>query len=235
MFNCSFFGQETWLKDAIASLFDPNLLDQIFAKNTAFAEQINATFSYAGNFCVDHNCESFSFLLALAMGQNLLDMFLRLKVSDNMIYRDTFWSSGATYPELSGTSLCATISPFEGGYPIDTGVLNGIEAILDLETFDNGDLTNVGDGAYVQVLDPSDYALPHLKGFSIGPGSSVDVHIRPALYGITQTALKRFDYLQRGCAERFFDNWTDDLNGMIGEYSLSNCLLSATWIQINDE
>ena len=223
------------MKGAIASLFEPDILDQIFTQSTAFAELVNATKSYAKSFCRDHECKSFSFLLALAIGQNLLDMFLKVKVSNNTINRDELFETGATYPELSGTSLCATISPFEGYFPIQTGVLNGIEAILDLETFDNGDLTNVGDGAYVQVLDPSDYALPHLKGFSIGPGSSVDVHIRPALYGITQTALKRFDYLQRGCAERFFDNWTEDLNGMIGEYSLSNCLLSATWTQINDE
>ena len=223
------------MKGAIASLFEPDILDQIFTQSFAFAEQVNATKSYAKIFCPGHECNSFSFLLALAIGQNLLDMFLTLKVHNNTFTHDTLVKSGATYPELSGTSLCATISPFEGGYPIDTGVLNGIEAILDLETFDNGDLTSIEDGAYVQVLDPFDYALPHLKGFSIGPGSSVDVHIRPALYGITQTALKRFHYLQRRCADRFFDNWTEDLNGMIGEYSLSNCLLSATWTQINDE
>ena len=225
------------MKGAIASLFEPDILDQVFTQSTAFAEQVNATKSYAESFCPDHECKSFSFLLALAIGQNLLDMFLKLKVSGNMINRDALFNSGATYPELSGTSLCATISPFEGCFPIQTGVLNGIEAILDLETFDNGDLTNIGDGAYVQVLDPSDYALPHLKGFSIGPGSSVDVHIRPALYGITQTALKRFDYLERRCAEPFFDNWMEDLNvnGMIGEYSLSNCLLSAAWTEINEK
>ena len=235
MFNCPFFGQETWMKDAIASLFEPDILDQIFTQSTAFAEQVNATKSYAKIFCPDRKCNSLSFLRALARGQNLLDMFLTLKVHNNTFTHDTLVKSGATYPELSGTSLCATISPFEGDYPIETGVLNGIEAILDLETFDNGDLTNIGDGAYVQVLDPSDYALPHLKGFSIGPGSSVDVHIRPALYGITQTALKRFDYLERRCSERFFDKGTDDLNGMIGEYSLSNCLLSAAWTEINEK
>ena len=63
----------------------------------------------------------------------------------------------------------------------------------------------------------------------------MDVHIRPALYGITQTALDRFDYLERRCSERFFDKGTDDLNGMIGEYSLSNCLLSAAWTEINEK
>ena len=220
------------MKGAIASLFEPDILDQIFTQSTAFAEQVNATKSYAKNFCPDHNCKSFSFLLALAIGQNLLDMFLTLKVHNNTFTHDTLVKSGATYPELSGTSLCATISPFEGNFPIQTGVLNSIEAILDLETFDNGDLTNVEDGAFVQVLDPGDYALPQLKGFSISPGSSVDLHITPALYGITQAALKSFDYLERRCAEPFFDKGTEDLNG---EYSLSDCLLSATWTQINDK
>ena len=158
IFQLLFFGQETWMKGAIASLFEPDILDQIFTQSFAFAEQVNATKSYAKSFCPDHECNSFSFLLALAIGQNLLDMFLKVKVSNNTINRDTLFNSGATYPELSGTSLCATISPFEGYFPIQTGVLNGIEAILDLETFDNGDLTNVEDGAFVQVLDPGDYA-----------------------------------------------------------------------------
>ena len=70
MFNSPFFGQETWMKYAIASLFEPDILDQIFTQSTAFAEQVNATKSYAESFCPDHNCKSFSFLLALAIGQN---------------------------------------------------------------------------------------------------------------------------------------------------------------------
>ena len=66
--------------------------------------------------------------------------------------------------------------------------------------------------------------LAQLKGFSVAPGSAVDVHIRPALFRITESALHRFDYLQRRCADTSVDKGVEDLDGMDGDnsYSLSN-------------
>ena len=111
---------------------------------------------------------------------------------------------------------------------------NGIETIIDLETFDNGDMAMTGDGANIQVTEPHDYPLARLKGFSVGPGSAVEVHIRPALFSITQNALDDFDYLERKCVEPSIDKGLEDLDGMIGNYSLSNCLVSAALTEMDN-
>ena len=115
-------------------------------------------------------------------------------------------------------------------------VQNGVETIIDLETFDNGDLAITGDGAYIQVTEPKDYPLAQLRGFSVGPGSAVDVHIRPALFRITNSALDRFGYLERKCANPSLDKGLEDLDGMVGDYySLSNCLVSAAVTEMDDK
>ena len=110
---------------------------------------------------------------------------------------------------------------------------NGVEVVVDLETFDNGDLEITGDGADILVTNPGEYSLAQLKGFSVSPGTAVEVHIRPEIYGITDAALA-FDYLDRKCVDTFVDQRTDLLNGTHGiiNYSLSNCLVSAALLEI---
>ena len=222
--------QEEWLKEA-AETFDT--LAYSLWSDTAFGQQINASSNYAGYICPDLKdwC-----LAKLAMGQNLIEMLLTLKVQGKPVEGNVFGNSNAIYPEESGTSsICVTISLADVGIRSKSGVGNGIETIIDLETFDNGDLSMTGDGAYIQVTEPHDYPLARLKGFSVGPGSGVEIHIRPSLFSITQRALDRFDYLERKCVETSIDKGLEDLDGMNGSYSLSNCLLSAALTQIENE
>ena len=104
--------------------------------------------------------------------------------------------------------------------------------IVDLETFDNGDMNVVGDGADIQVIDPRDNSLVQLRGFSVSPGTSVNVKIRPNLFSITEGALG-FNYIDRKCIEPSVDkelNYVDEKNGR--KYSLSNCLVAATLDEI---
>ena len=220
--------QEEWLKEA-AETFDT--LAYSLLNDTAFNQQINASLAYAGNICPDLKdwC-----LVRVAMGQNLIEMLLKLEVQGKPVEGNVF-EADAIYPEESGTSICVKISLADVGIRSKSGVRNGIETIIDLETFDNGDLAMTGDGAYIQVTEPHDYPLARLKGFSVGPGSAVEVHIRPSLFSITQRALDRFDYLERKCVETSIDKGLEDLDGMNGSYSLSNCLLSAALTQIENE
>ena len=166
----------------------------------------------------------------------MIDLFLKLKIQGHTLVGDIFQSYSVIQPEESGTYLCTSIIAAEEGSPSQSGVLNGVETIIDLETFDNGDLNMVGDGAYVQITEPKDYPLPQLKGFSVGPGSAVEVHIRPALFSITQAALN-FDYLERKCAEPSVDKGLEDLDGMDNDYdySISNCLVSAAVTVMDDD
>ena len=169
-------------------------------------------FLFQTNFTVlpEMSYLSFMCLLKLSMGQNLLDMFLKLRFQGHTIPGDIF-RSYAVYPEESGTSKCVTIKVAYDGYESQSGVMNGVETIIDLETYDNGDLGMTGDGAYVQVTEPEDYPLAKLKGFSVGPGQAVEVHIKPSLFGITKSALDRFDYLERKCVEPSVDKELEDL------------------------
>ena len=91
-----------------------------------------------------------------------------------------------------------------------------------------------GDGADIQVLGPDEYSLARLKGFSVSPGSAVEVHIRPALFSISERALHGFDYLERKCVEPSVDKWSNNLaKGQTRSYTLSNCLVSATQAEMD--
>ena len=140
--------------------------------------------------------------------------------------------------EDSGSSLCTSITNISReGFISQSGVGNGMETIIDLETYDNGDRAMTGDGADIQVLGPEEYPLARLKGFSVSPGSAVEVHIRPALFGISEKALRDFDYLKRKCVEPSVDKWSNNLTkGLTTKsYTLSNCLVSATLAEIKDK
>ena len=167
------------------------------------------------------------------MGPNLETMLLRLKIQNESNIFNMFDSHSVDVEKSSGTSFCININIANESYPSQSGVGNGIEVVIDLETFDNGDLEVSGDGADILVTNPGDYSLAQLKGFSVSPGSAVEVHIRPARFSITQSALA-FDYLDRKCVEPSVDKRANLLNGThgVGNYSLSNCLVSAALTEI---
>ena len=206
---------------------------EALANDTSLEKQIRSTLGYAKWFCPGNN---FDCLLSVAMGQNLFSMFTKLKIQNESVKGNIFQNSNSTYPEFSsGTYFCASIDIANEGYPSQSGVGNGVETIIDLETFDNGEIgdsATTGDGADIQVTDRGDYSLAQLKGFSVSPGFAVQVHIRPALFSITEQALDKFDYLERNCVEPSIDQELNNLDGMIGNYTLSNCLVSVTMTNI---
>ena len=207
------------------------MYDEALSNDSSLENQINSTRDYTYGLCPQNNIDC---LISLAMGQNLFSMFTKLKIQNESVKRKIFRNSDSTYLEFStGTYLCVSIDIAREGYPSQSGVGNGIETIIDLETYDNGDRVTTGDGADIQVTDPGEYSLAQLKGFSVSPGFAVQVHIRPTLFSITEQALQKFDYLERNCVEPSVDKELNHLYGMMGNYTLSNCLVSATLTNIN--
>ena len=196
------------------------------SNDISLGNQIDSILSYARGVCPEN---SYDCLLSVAMGQNLFSTFTKLRIQNESVNGDIFKNSNSTYPEFSsGTFLCVSIDVANEGYPSQSGVGNGIETIIDLETYDNGDMATTGDGADIQVTDNREYPLAQLKGFSVSPGFAVQVHIKPALFEITEQAVDKFDYLERNCVEPSVDKELNNIDGMVGDYTLSNCLVSVT-------
>ena len=198
---------------------------------SALYDQIRGVW-YGALFCPDEG--NLTCWIPFIKGQNLQHLFLKLKIQNETLQAENIFESYFVDIEDSGSSLCTGITNItREGFTSQSGVGNGMETIIDLETYDNGDRAMTGDGADVQVLGPDEYPLARLKGFSVSPGSAVEVHIRPALFGISEKALHGYDYLKRKCVEPSVDKGSNNLTGVTGSYTLSNCLVSATQAEIN--
>ena len=215
-------AQEKWLSKAVNLLYKgPHQL-----VNEDVRHQVNATLEYASQLCPDRNLAC---MFSIAKGQNLIMMLLDLRIRGEVLPENPFKASKSVNVESSaGTTFCIAVDISNEGFSSRSGVGNGIEMIVDLETFDNGDMNVVGDGADIQVTDPRDNSLVQLRGFCVSPGTSVNVKIRPNLFSITEGALG-FNYIDRKCIEPSVDK---ELNYVEGKYSLSNCLFAATLDEI---
>ena len=169
--------------------------------------------------------------------QNFESFVMQLKIQNKTFVGSSLFNSskpGLSVEVSSATSKCVKVLPDPEDFPIHSGKGNGVQVLVDLETFDNGNLDLMGDGLNILVTDAHDYSLTELHGFSVGPGSAVDIIIRPLLYTTTQSALDNFNYVQRKCVDEDRDLGPDKgLKGVPGNYSLSNCLVSATLTEIS--
>ena len=195
-----------------------------------FVDLMNQVPDYAFSICSN---DSYQCWMKLTQGQNFYSMISHLKIQGEEV--DLFQEGSPVSVEpTSGSNYCPSIKPDSVRFPIRSGIGNGVEVLLDLETFDNGDMLVLGDGVDILLTEPFDYALTDLMGFSAGPGSAVDVQIKPELFTTTNAALK-FDYLKRKCVDVDKDKALQQMEGMTGNYSLSNCLVSATLTQIYEK
>ena len=190
---------------------------------------------YAKDFCPD--LEDDVCWTHLMMGPNLENMLMRLTIQYKNPIFDMSESGSVGMEISSGTFYCININIANENAPSQSGSGNGIEAVIDLETFDNGDIGVTGDGADILVTNPGEYSLAQLKGFSASPGSAVEIRIRPEIFTITDSGLA-FDYLDRKCVDTSVDKRDNLLEGSPGEeisYSLSNCLVSAAMTEIQNK
>ena len=210
------------------------LNDSAFSASAAlyqtFVAQANGSW-YAKDFCPDfYDDVCWTHLM---MGPNLDNMLIRLTIQNKNPIFDMSESGSVGMEISSGTFYCINIDIANENAPSRSGSGNGIEAVIDLETFDNGDIGVTGDGADILVTNPGEYSLAQLKGFSASPGSAVEIRIRPEIFSITDSALK-MDYLDRKCVDTSVDKRDNLLEGSPGveSYSLSNCLVSAAMTEI---
>ena len=169
------------------------------------------------------------------MGQNFESLVMQIMIRGEVFSGEAIFNSstpGLSIEQSTGKIFCVKLLPDPAKFPILSGVGNGLRMIIDLETFDNGNIDLMADSLDILVTDSSDYSLTKLFGFSVGPGFSVDITIRPVLYTTTQEALDNFDYIERKCVDTDKDTGMDSLDGMKEGYSLSNCLVSATLTEI---
>ena len=221
--------QDVWLNTNV-----PLMYHVLFNKTTEdasdCADLLKQVPDYVLSFCSNNSYACWSKLI---QGQNFYSMIINLKIQGEALEDGDLLQEGSPVSvELtSGSNYCPSITPDSVQFPIRSGIGNGVEILLDLETFDNGDMMVLGDGVDILLTEPSDYALTDLLGFSAGPGSAIDVQIRPELFTITTEALE-FDYLERKCVDVERDKALQQMEGMPGNYSLSNCLVSATLTEI---
>ena len=233
--------QDKAISVTLAMLFPEDQYDTVEVNNTEPVQRVDFTQEEFSEYMIDF-CESYAnismCLDSLMQGQNLESFMVQLKVhnmtsSGAGLFDDE--KSGLSMEISTATSYCARISPDPGLYPIRSGVRNGVEILVDLETFDNGNLDLIGDGLEVLVTGNLDYSLDQLLGFSVGPGTAVKVVVKPELFSSSQEALDNFDYVQRKCVDIETDQGMDSFDGVQGNYSLSNCLVSATVTEIRNK
>ena len=229
----------------------PTITDQLPTKyigSSTATEQSNITvlkpheysspefLPYMYDFCKssDNPDNCFAFLMNPYF-QSIESLVMQLKIHNLMTSgKDLFnhLQSGLSLEISTVRTFCAKVLPDKDQFPINSGLGNGVEVLVDLETFNSGDLERTGDGLDILVTDATEYSLASLLGFSVGPGSAVEIVARPLLYTITQEALDNFDYVDRKCIEIDTDPGLDALYGVNGNYSLGNCLISATITEI---
>ena len=172
----------------------------------------------------------------LTYAQSFESLVLGVKIQDTVLphpadvfgqYNDTGADVSLEYEGASST--CLRISPNQADFPIRSGVGNGVQILLDLETFDNAHLGMSEDALKILVADNNEYSLLDLNGFTIQPGLAATIKIHPVLYSATPVTLDRFSDYDRRCV----DTRSPEARDMAGlPYSLSNCLLAATLEQV---
>ena len=209
------------------NVLNPSASSRSPALNEAFEAQVRNSL-YAKDFC-PNDADEVCWIRIMA-GPNLENMLIRLAIRNKDPIFHMHDSDNVEMEISSGTFSCININ--NKAVPSQSGVKNGIEAVIDLETFDNGDFGVTNDGADILVTNPGEYSLAQLKGFSLSPGSAVEIRIRPEIFSITKSALA-FDYLDRKCVETSVDEMIvlEGSPGVEG-YSLSNCLVSAAMTEI---
>ena len=171
----------------------------------------------------------------LTLAQNFESLVLGMKVQNRSIHNPAsvmgkFNDKRSVISlEYEGASTtCLRILPDQSELPVLSGIDGGVEILLDLETFDNAHLGITEDALKIMVTDQNDYPLLDQNGFTIKPGVSANIKIRPVLFDTTEEALAMFSDVDRRCVDSNGTNVQKELQGMELPYSLSNCLMMAT-------
>ena len=122
------------------------------------------------------------------------------------------------------------ISSTSSDFKVLSGVANGIEITVDLETYDSADTEAVGDGLTFVLENKCHFPLLDVNGLDIEPGKGANIKVHPNIYTISEEALDKFNYIARKCVGK------GELHlKYVETYGLSNCLVSAAFAEVLKE
>ena len=161
-------------------------------------------------------------------GQSFESLLVSIK-KQNKFFPHPMLAFGSIWSSFKQVQSYVQLYSNGSEFQLMSGISNGVEITVDLETYDSADFDEVGDGLGAIIENKDDFPLVNLIGFSVKPGKMAMIKISPKLFSISEGALDNFNYIDRKCV----GNGEIDL-GYFERYSLSNCLVAATYTQISD-
>jgi len=145
------YSQDDWLITIVRYLYE-QLFDKATGDSSEFDDLTNQFPDYGFSICTNNSYACWS---KLNQGQNFYTLITKLKIQGQTVDNKNLFQNGSSVSvELtSGSDYCPSITPDPTDFPIRSGVSNGVEILLDLETYDNGDLMVFGDGVDILITD----------------------------------------------------------------------------------
>ena len=162
-----------------------------------------------------------------SFGQNFENLLVSMRIQ-NEYFSHPLLAYGGHWTDFKQESLLEIFTN-SSEFKLLSGISNGVEIMVDLETYDSADIVEVGDGLGILIENKEDYPLIELDGLFVEPGKTAMVKVYPNLYSISQNALDKFHYIDRKCVG------SNELKiDYFSSYGLSNCLVSAAMTEIYD-
>jgi len=161
------------------------------------------------------------------------------------------------FPDVgTETGFCKTIKPIvdfnpklkdtaardrykiELGSEVLSGESNGLNVLLDVETFDYGYVPAKGSGVFMVVNHHGDKPILNSGRIKLQPGTDTDVQINPSFTTTDESAIEEFEPEDRKCYEcneinmlflPYQDNLPENCNKHGYRYSMSNCVFESAF------
>ena len=114
------------------------------------------------------------------------------------------------------------------------GIKNGLQILLDAETYDYGSSPNGGEGFILSILHHLDIPIMKNSGININTGQSNNLVVTATLMNTSEAVRNRFFPQQRNC---YFEDEIQLLHlpqENSFRYDISNCLFEATLQKIEE-
>ena len=117
---------------------------------------------------------------------------------------------------------------------VRNGIKNGLQILLDAETYDYGSSPNGGEGFILSILHHLDIPIMKNSGININTGQSNNLVVTATLMNTSEAVRNRFFPQQRNC---YFEDEIQLLHlpqENSFRYDISNCLFEATLQKIEE-
>ena len=117
---------------------------------------------------------------------------------------------------------------------VRNGIKNGLQILLDAETYDYGSSPNGGEGFILSILHHLDIPIMKNSGININTGQCNNLVVSATLMNTSEAVRNRFSPQQRNC---YFEDEIQLLHlpqDNSFRYEISNCLFEATLQKIEE-